>query len=330
MNKKIKLTLIVLLLLGGLFWGLYYYQRSQNFISTDDAQIEGDLFPIIPKVSGYVSEVFVRDNQEVRKGDPLMNIESKDYQIHVEQAVALRQAARETLLSTQAQVGQIISQSEAANADYQKSLSDLRRYKLLAANDEISHQQLEEAERAASSNASKFRALEQQIAVTRAQVKLGEAKVVEAEAALNNAELELSYTHITSPASGKVSKKSVQPGQWVQMGQSLMAIVPLTDLWVVANFKETQTGRMRPGQKAEVRVDSYPGLLFHGRIDSIAAGTGARFSLLPPENATGNYVKVVQRVPVKIVLDESELKSHPEVILRSGLNVVATVALSGS
>jgi membrane fusion protein (multidrug efflux system) len=330
LNKTIKLTLLAFLLLGGFFLGLNYYHRSQNFISTDDAQIEGDLYPIIPKVSGYVAEVFVRDNQEVRKGDPLMNIESKDYQIHVEQASASRQAARETLLATQAQVGQIISQSEAANADYQKSLSDLRRYKLLAANDEISHQQLEEAERAASSNASKFRALEQQIAVTRAQVKLGEAKVIEAEAALNNAELELSYTHIVSPASGKVSKKSIQPGQWVQMGQSLMAIVPLTDLWVVANFKETQTGRMRPGQSAEVKVDSYPTLLFHGKVESIAAGTGARFSLLPPENATGNYVKVVQRVPVKIIFDEAELKLHPEVILRSGLNVVATVALNGS
>jgi membrane fusion protein (multidrug efflux system) len=329
LNKTIKLTFLAFLLLGGLFWGLNYYHRSQNFITTDDAQIEGDLYPIIPKVSGYVAEVFVRDNQEVRKGDPLMNIESKDYQLHVEQASASRQAARETLLATQAQVGQIISQSEAANADYQKSLSDLRRYKLLAANDEISHQQLEEAERAASSNASKFRALEQQIAVTRAQVKLGEAKVIEAEAALNNATLELSYTHIVSPASGKVSKKSIQPGQWVQMGQSLMAIVPLTDLWVVANFKETQTGRMKPGQGAEVRVDSYPTLLFHGKVESIAAGTGARFSLLPPENATGNYVKVVQRVPVKIIFDEADLKSHPEVILRSGLNVVATVALNG-
>jgi membrane fusion protein (multidrug efflux system) len=329
-NKKIRLIILVLLILGGVTWGIYYYQRSQKITSTDDAQIEGDIYPIIPKVSGYLAEVLVKDNQEVHQGDPLIRIESQDYQIRVDQARASLQAARETLLSNRSQVGQIISQTEAANADYQKSLSDLRRYRPLAANDEISHQQLEEAERAASSNGSKLKALEQQISAAKAQVKLGEARVVEAGANLNQAALELSYSHVAAPASGRISKKSVQPGQWVQIGQSLMAIVPLTDIWVVANFKETQTGRMRPGQEAEIRVDSYPGVLFHGRVESIAAGTGARFSLLPPENATGNYVKVVQRVPVKIVFDEKDLKSHPEAILRSGLNVVASVKIGGS
>lgn len=324
------MVILVLLILGGVSWGLYYYQRSQIITSTDDAQIEGDFYPIIPKVSGYISEVLVRDNQEVHPGDLLIRIEGQDFQIRVDQAKASLQAVRETLLSTRSQVGQIISEAEAANADYQKSLSDLRRYRPLAANDEISHQQMEEAERVASSNGSKLRALEQQISAAKAQVKLGEARVVEAEANLNRAELELSYTRVVAPASGRISKKSVQPGQWVQVGQSLMAIVPLTDIWVVANFKETQTGRMKPGQDAEIRVDSYPGVLFHGKVESISAGTGARFSLLPPENATGNYVKVVQRVPVKIVLDEKDLKSHPEAILRSGLNVVASVKIGGS
>lgn len=330
MKKKIRLIILVLFILGGVTWGLYYYQLSQKITSTDDAQIEGDIYPIIPKISGYILEVLVNDNQEVHKGDPLVRIESKDYQIRVDQARASLQAARETLLSSRAQVGQIISESEAENADYQKSLSDLRRYKPLAANDEISSQQLEEAERAVSSHASKFRALEQQIAVTRAQVKLGEAKVAEAEATLSNAELDLSYTKIFSPASGKVSKKSVEPGQWVQTGQSIMAIVPLTNVWVVANFKETQTGRMKPGQEAQIKVDSYPGIVLHGRVESIAAGTGAQFSLLPPENATGNYVKVVQRVPVKIIFDDNDLKVHPEVILRTGLNVIASVKIGGS
>ncbi|MHB8482469.1 MAG: HlyD family secretion protein [Nitrospiria bacterium] len=330
MNKKVRLFILFLLILGTFFWGLYYYQRSQRITSTDDAQIEGDIYPVIPKVPGYVADVAVRDNLEVHKGDLLVVIESRDYEIHVEQAKAALQASRETLYSTKSQVGQFVSQSDAANADYQKSLSDLKRYRPLAANDEMSRQQLEEAERAASSNASKLKALEQQIAAARSQVKLAEAKVAEAEASLDNAELELSYTHIVSPASGRVTKKSVQPGQWVQTGQSLMAIVPLTDVWVVANFKETQTGRMRPGQEAEITVDSYPGITFHGKVDSIAAGTGARFSLLPPENATGNYIKVVQRVPVKILLDEKDLKSHPEAVLRPGLNVVASVKIGGS
>ena len=153
------MIILVLLILGGVTWGLYYYQRSQKITSTDDAQIEGDIYPIIPKVSGYISEVLVRDNQEVHQGDLLIRIESQDFQIRVDQARASLQAVRETLLSTRSQVGQIISQTEAANADYQKSLSDLKRYRPLAANDEISHQQLEEAERAASSNGSKLRAL---------------------------------------------------------------------------------------------------------------------------------------------------------------------------
>ena len=327
MKKNIRLLLLAIIVLCGIGAGIYYYRLSQRIASTDDAQIEGDIFPVIPKISGYIVDVLVNDNQEVHKGDPLIRIDSKDFKLRVDQAAASLLAAKETSLSAQAQVGEIVSQSDAARADYQKALSDLKRYRVLAANDEISRQQLEEAERAESSNASKLRALEQQISVARAQVKLAAARVAEAEATLNNAELELSYTSIASPADGRISKKSIEPGQWVQTGQSLLAVVPLTDVWVVANFKETQTGRMKPGQEAEIRVDSYPGILFHGKIDSISAGTGARFSLLPPENATGNYVKVVQRVPVKILFDPADLKAHPEAILRSGLNVVASVKI---
>lgn len=325
MNKNIRLIILFVVILGGIAGGVYYYQRSQTFMTTDDAQIEGDIYPVIPKVPGYVAQVLVKDNQEVQPGDPLITIESQDYEIHVEQVKAALQAARATLFATQSQVQQYISESDASRANYQKSLSDLRRYKPLAENDEISHQQLEEAERVNASNASKLKALEQQIVSVKAQVRLAEAKVAEAEANLSNAELQLSYTHIVSPVAGRVTKKSVQSGQWVQTGQSLMAIVPLTHLWVLANFKETQTGRMRSGQEATLTVDSYPGIVFHGKVDSISAGTGARFSLLPPENASGNFVKVVQRVPVKILLNEKDLKDHPEVVLRPGMNVSASV-----
>ena len=294
-------------------------------MTTDNAQIEGNVYPIIPKVPGYVSNVLVNDNQDVQKGDPLVNLESQDYAIRGAQARAFQEAAIASLISARAQVRQVISESEATRVNFQKSSKDLKRFQQLAENEEVSRQQLEEAERLNSANASKLNALEQQIASTQAQVKLSEAKIAEAKAKLEDSMLQVADTHIVSPVAGKVTKKSVQPGQWVQPGQYLMAIVPLNEIWVIANFKETQLTYMRPGQEVLIKIDSYPGKLFHGKIDSIAPGTGARFSLLPPENATGNFVKVVQRIPVKILINEGDLKGHPETILRPGSNVTASV-----
>jgi membrane fusion protein (multidrug efflux system) len=162
----------------------------------------------------------------------------------------------------------------------------------------------------------------QEVAVTRAQFSSAEARVRQYQASLAQAQLNLEYTTVKAPISGIVSKKSVEPGQIVQPGQPLLAIVPLDDIWVTANFKETQLNRMRPGQPALISVDAYGGRNYDGRVESIAAATGARFSLLPPENASGNYVKVVQRVPVKILLEKGQ---YPQHLLRPGMSVNATV-----
>ena len=322
------MILLLALLIAGAIWGVSYYRHSTKVMETDDAQVEGDVYPIIPMVSGYVRSVPARDNQDVKKGDLLAEIDPVDFENRLVQARASFQAARASLQAAISQVKQFQSETEAARINLNKSAKDLKRYQSLAEREEISRQQLEEAERLNASNQAKLDALERQIESTQAQVKLMEARVGEAEANLKNGELQLGYTRILSPASGKVSKKSVQPGQWVQPGQSLMAVVPLSDVWVVANFKETQLTRMKPGQEVAIRVDTYPGKVFHGRVESISPGTGARFSLLPTENATGNFVKVVQRIPVKITFDPADIKARPEAVLRPGMNAFVAVDIT--
>ena len=273
-------------------------------------------------------------------------------------AVAMKdvEAARAKLESAQARVRE-------TEANYTKATQDLQRMKLLIEKDEISRQQFDaavakaDAERAARDSAKAgveevSRAIEaglarvaqaeariqeaeaslqatqtapQQMAISRSNAEAALARVKQAEAFLQQAELNLNYTQVKAPIDGIVSQRKVELGQYVQIGQPLLALVPLHNIWVTANYKENQLKNMRPGQKAVVTVDAYGGRKYEGHVDSIAAATGARFSLLPPENATGNYVKVVQRVPVKIVIDRGEDEAHP---LRPGLSVIATVYTS--
>ncbi|HXN06672.1 MAG TPA: HlyD family secretion protein [Nitrospiria bacterium] len=328
MKTQIRFVILFIVLTAAAIWGISYYRHITRIMETDDAQIEGDIYPIIPKISGYVINVPVRDNQDVKKGDLLLEIDPVDFENWRVEARAALEAARASYQAASSQVQQFESEAESGRVNLKKSARDLTRYQALADKEEISRQQLEEAERVNASNQAKLGALERQIEATRAQVKLMSARIAEAAANLKNTELQVGYTRITSPVSGKISKKSIQPGQWVQPGQSMMAVVPLSDVWVVANYKETQLTHMRPGQEAIIRVDTYPGKLFHGKIESIAPGTGARFSLLPTENATGNFVKVVQRVPVKIVISADDLKAYPEAILRPGMNVAVQIDIS--
>ncbi len=248
---------------------------------TDDAFVEADVVPISSRVSGHVLRVFVSDNQTVKSGDPLVEIDPSDFQARVDQARAK-------------------TASQRAQAD--KTSADLARAKALFAKDEISRETLDHAAASAQSAA---------------------ADLAQAQAAQRRAELDLSYTKISATQAGRVTRKSVEPGQYVEVGQPLLALVP-EQAWVVANFKETQLTRMRPGQRAEVVVDSYPDQTLRGHVDSIQDGTGARFSLLPAENATGNFVKVVQRVPVKIVLDDRLSGGR---LLAPGMSVEASVYL---
>jgi membrane fusion protein, multidrug efflux system len=261
--------------------GLRYWLFARSHESTDNAFVEARVVQISPKIAGYVQDVAVNDNQRVKAGDGLVQLDARDYAAMVEQARA---------------------QLRAADVAATAAADDARRAEALFARGLIARQELDHAQAQARSTAAQRDAARQ---------------------ALAEAELRLSYTTLRAPEAGRVTRKTVEEGQFVQPGQALLAVVT-DDLWVVANFKETQLADIRPGQPVDIKVDAYPGKVFRGHVDSIQAGTGSRFSLLPPENATGNYVKVVQRVPVKIVFDEPP---DPERPLGPGMSVVPSVVV---
>jgi membrane fusion protein (multidrug efflux system) len=364
--RWIVLGVVVAAVAGGLAW--WHYSGRE---STDDAQIDGHIVPVSPRVGGTVQAVKVADNQFVDAGTLLVQLDPRDYQVAVERAradladaEASAQAARVTVPLTSTSTASQVSSAESdtgtaqarvrsaqarlkdAQAKEKKVEQDLGRIKTLLAKDEVSQQEyddaalaaesartaresaqaaLREAEEGISAAAAKLaeaRTAPQQVGIMRARAASAEAKVVQARAALAQAQLDLDYTTVKATASGYVSKKSVELGQVVQPGQPLLAIVPLDDIWVTANFKESQLRKIRPGQSAVVSVDAYGGRRYRAHVDSISPATGARFSLLPPENASGNYVKVVQRVPVKILFEKGQDSEH---VLRPGMSVVPVV-----
>jgi membrane fusion protein, multidrug efflux system len=364
--KWIIAAVLVLLIVGGFFTWQYYAVRE----STDDAQIDGHINPISPRVTGTVINVLHDDNEVVQAGTLLVEMDPKDYQVAVDRARA--DLANAQANATAADVGvpltQTTSSSQLVAADagvktaqreiesdkaklndaqamFAKTSADLQRMQMLIAKDEISHQQYDAAVAANSSakanvdvanadiataesraaqaqaQAEAARTVPEQLKVTRARAGAATAEVQRAISALAQAELNLQYTKIVAPVTGVLSKRSVEPGQVVQAGQPLFSIVNLDDIWTTANFKETQLRDMRVGQKAKIKVDAY-GHEYNGTVESIGGATGARFSLLPPENATGNYVKVVQRIPVRIRFDKGEDPGHQ---LRPGMSVEPTV-----
>jgi membrane fusion protein (multidrug efflux system) len=361
-------AVVILLLVGGIFVGHYYSIRE----STDDAQIDGHIDPISPRVTGTVIRVLHDDNEVVQAGTLLVEMDPKDYQVAVDRARA--DLANAQANATAAEVGVPLTQTTSSNqlvaanagvttagrdidsakaklndaqAMYAKTSADLKRMELLIAKDEISHQQYDASVAAnnsakanvdaataaiasaesraaqAQAQAESARTVPEQLKVTRARAGAATAEVQRAVSALAQAELNLKYTQIVAPVTGVLSKRSVEPGQTVQAGQPLFSIVNLDDIWATVNFKETQLRGMQVGQKATIKVDAY-GKDFSGTVESVGAATGARFSLLPPENATGNYVKVVQRIPVRIRFDPNQDPNHQ---LRPGMSVEPTVFL---
>ncbi|HKV49446.1 MAG TPA: HlyD family secretion protein [Candidatus Acidoferrales bacterium] len=363
--------------------GFFLYRYFSRYESTDDAQIDGHLMPISARVSGYVTNVNVNDNQYVTAGTVLVQIDPKDYQVALDQAEADLASAKATAeaqninvpiatetTSSQVSVAQANvenaqagitaaqQQSDAAQAQLAeaqannvKAQNDLSRYKDLVAKHEISEQQYDQAVAQSKASAASVAAAQasgaaaaqevtqakaklaqtqadlrsaqtgpRQVATTRARALSAAAVVQQKQAAVDQAQLNMTYTKIIAPVDGLVTK-SVEVGMNVQPGQQMLTIVPLNDVWVTANFKETQLKYMRQGQPAEIEVDAN-GRTYKGHVDSIASASGARTSLLPPENATGNYVKVVQRIPVKIVLDPGQNSDH---YLRLGMSVEAKV-----
>ena len=322
------------LLIAGVAAGAYYVTEIAPFESTDDAFIDGHVMSIAPQVSGQVISLAVNDNQAVKQGDLLFQIDPRDYQMKLNQANADLAAAQSRLEQSKAQfaVDQAKDAQEqasvtAAQADAGRAQTDLQRY-LAVESRAVARSQIDLAQDQASTTAAqvavaKNRALaaDAQVTLSQADIKTAEANVDRAQAVVDQAALDLSYTKVTAPQDGFVTHRSVETGNYVQPGQPSLAIVP-AQVWVIANFKETQLANMHPGQPVEISVDAYPQHTFHGHVDSIQAGSGAHFSLLPAENATGNYVKVVQRVPVKIVFDDQMDPAHP---LGPGMSIVPTV-----
>jgi membrane fusion protein, multidrug efflux system len=340
-------------LAGLLFLALRYLGEALTHESTDDAFLDGHILSIAPKVAGQVKEVCVTDNQVVQAGQALVEIDPRDLQVQLDQKRAALNAARVNIellaanlelsraqvASAAAAAKQAAAEAAAAQATSERANADLKRADELIGNRTISPQEhdtakanaaateanLRAAQEKAASNQSKVSEAEAQVAASQKALDRGKAQARQAEWDAHAAELNLSYTRILAPEEGRVTKKSVETGDYLQVGQTLMALVP-SRLWVTANFKETQLARIRIHQPVTVRIDSVPGRTFSGHVDSIQAGSGARFSLLPPENAVGNYVKVVQRVPVKIVFDQPPASAQT---LGPGMSVSPLVRVRG-
>jgi len=313
-RKRIVLLVIGIGLAFLLFSGGRRFVFNLSHVSTDDAQVDGHVVPILPKVGGFVAEVRVQDNTPVKAGDVLVVLDDRDYRARLEQTnadVAVAQAG----VSSPARVGQAEAAVNQAQANAEKAHSDLDRLRPLAAQGIVSPQQLDADEATA-------RAADAALASAQAALAGADARVAAARAAQDQAALQLSYTRVTAPVSGVVSKKNVEVGQLVQAGEPLMSVVPMDDIWVTANLKETEVADVKAGEPVDVTVDAYPGKHYACAVQSISPATGARFSLLPPDNATGNFTKVVQRVPVRIACAQS---ADPSFLLRPGMSVVATI-----
>src|SRR5438445_1821017 len=312
-RKRTVFIIMGVVLLGLVAVGVRRWIYSLSHVSTDNAQVDGHIVPILPKVGGYVIDVRTDENRSAKAGDTLVVLDDRDYRARLAQAegdLAVALAG----VSNRVRVGQAEAQVAQAQANAEKAHADLERIKPLAEKDIVPKQALDAAEAAA-------RAADAALAAAQAALLGADARVGAARAARDQAALNLSYTRITAPAEGVVSKKTVEVGQLVQPGQPLMSLVPLGDVWVTANLKETQTAAVTPGVPADFTVDAYPGRHFSGHVGSLSPATGAKFSLLPPDNATGNFTKVVQRIPVRIRPDKAD-PVHP---LRPGMSVVVTI-----
>jgi membrane fusion protein (multidrug efflux system) len=335
--KKIVPIILIIVLVGGAIFGIREYIYYRHYDTTDDAQVDGDISPVVARVGGYVKEIRFTDNQYVNAGDTLVILDDRDYRIKLEQAEAALTSARAQVDVSQSHVGSMqanVPPAQANVAALQAKLwkvnQDYNRYKNLLEGQAITQAQFdavkaekEAAEAQLAAAETQVAAIGKQVGATREQVAATKSDIASQEAAVDFAKLQLSYTIITAPVSGIVSKRNIQIGQLVQPGQNMFAVVNSNSIYVTANFKETQLAEMKPGQPVEIDVDAYPKQKFKGEVESFSGATGAKFSLLPPDNATGNFVKVVQRMPVRIKFDS--LSSEWQKKLRPGLSVFVKV-----
>jgi len=352
-NKKFIIIVSTLVTIG-IIYGGYKIIHSLSHEETDDAQIQANMNPIIPHVGGFIAKVYVTDNQKVKKGDTLFVIDNKDYVVKLEQAEAQLAAAQSGVSVSEASIGSYkantataaaqvssaTSNIETAKTKLWRAINDFERFANLYKNHSITAQQYEQAlatkqeaeqqvkmlQSQQKATQSQQNAATQQTTISEKQVSVAEANVKSAQAQVDAAKLNMDYTIVTAPINGQLSNVSLQAGQFVQPGQSLFYLVNTTEKWVVANFKETQLEKMQLGQKVTITADAYPGEEFDAQVSAFSPATGARFSLLPPDNATGNFVKTIQRLPVKIDFTKNNDADKLQK-LRSGMNVLVDVHL---
>ncbi len=341
LRKLLMVGTAVAALAGASWYGHDYWTVGRFLVSTDDAYVKADTTTIAPKVSGYLVAVQVADNERVKAGQVLARIDDRDFAVALDQARADVQAANATVASKKAQLDvqeAVIAAAKATldvdNAAKTFASQENKRYTDLAATGFGSVQNAQQAQaRDAGASAAIQRdnanlvSAEKQITLLRAEVAQAEAAAVRAAAVLRQAELNLGYTTITAPIDGVVGNRTLRTGQFVQAGTQLMSLVPASGAYVVANFKETQLTNVRAGQAVDIEVDTFPGKVVHGHVDSVAPASGQEFALLPPDNATGNFTTVVQRIPVKIALDPGDT---PSIALRPGMSVIPTIATRSS
>lgn len=340
MRKWLIIGGAVVVFLSASAFGGYWWVKGRFIETTDDAYLQSNISIIAPKVAGYVKRIPVVENQHVQAGDVLVVIDDQDFAASVDQAKAQMASQKAAIASIDSQLAlqaSRISQAQAdiatAEADLAFARSDLSRYRELVQTGAASRQHFEtaqQAERKAIAGLDKAHANlateEKQVGVLQAGRHQAEANLQEAEAALALRQIDLDNTVIRAPVGGVIGNKGVDMGQYVKAGTQLFALVPDRDVYIVANYKETQIAHMRPGQPVEVSVDAFPSEHVTGRVESFSPASGAQFSLLPPENATGNFTKVVQRIPIRIALPQSDPLTRK---LRPGLSVQAAIDTRG-
>lgn len=335
-RRTVLIAAGIVVLIVAAAWLARWWTVGRFIESTDDAYLQADSVTIAPKVSGYVTDVYVADNQTVKAGDPLVKLDTRQYRVALDQALATVDARRADVQHAQAQLDQQranIAQSEAqqqvARVSLRHANDEVARYTPLAATGAETAERLaelkssrDEAQATLAADAAAVQAARTQVAALEAQLAQANAQLEAARANAAQAQLDVDNTVVKSALAGRIGDRSVRVGQYVQPGTRMMTVVPVQRTYLEANFKETQIGRMRIGQPVELHVDALPGHTLHGVVDSFSPGTGAQFALLPPENATGNFTKIVQRVPVRIRIDTGpETRS----VLLPGMSVTVDV-----
>jgi membrane fusion protein, multidrug efflux system len=336
LRKVLMAGAAVAVLAGAAWYGWDYWTIGRYLVSTDDAYVKADNTTVAPKISGYLREVLVGDNEPVKTGQVLARIDERDFKVALDQATSDVAAANAAIASKQAQLGvqQAVIDAAKATIEVDKATvtfaaQENKRYGDLAAtgygsvqNAQQAQSRIAGAQAALQRDTANLASALRQVDLLKAEIAQANAALARAIAAQNQAELNLGYTTIVAPIDGIVGNRTLRVGQYVQAGTQLMSVVPVAGAYVVANFKETQLTDVREGQAVDIAVDMFPGQLVHGHVDSIAPASGQEFALLPPDNATGNFTKVVQRIPVKIALDR---KSEPSIELRPGMSVIPTI-----